>query len=231
MGGCIDISGQVFGHLTAITRSDDLIAKSGRRRVMWVCRCTCGVVKPASAHDLRAGKIKSCGCRVGAKTSFTHGHSGSGRGKTRSKEYRSWAHMRERCNNPKNKNFLLYGGRGISVCPSWDDFSVFLADMGFAPTPKHTLDRIDNSKGYGPDNCRWATQTEQVRNRRNTKTVACNGVTLPVQEWASKVGVRAGLIKDRLRLGWDPEAAIFTPAGTRFGPCHIKPLTEASSPS
>lgn len=95
---------------------------------------------------------------------------GAARSYRQTLEYRSWIGMKERCSNPKNKCYASYGGRGIRVCDRWiSDFSQFLADMGPKPSPKHSIDRIDNDGHYEPANCRWATTTQQVRNSRRTR--------------------------------------------------------------
>ena len=93
-----------------------------------------------------------------------------------SDEYRSWQAMRSRCHNPMDKEYSRYGGAGIDVCSRWDDFIIFLHDMGRKPSGAHTLDRIDSTKGYSKANCRWATREEQSRNRRTTK------ITLAIAE-------------------------------------------------
>ena len=94
----------------------------------------------------------------------THGHS-----KRRSPEYNAWSNMRQRCNNPQATGYSDYGGRGITVCSRWDSFEAFLEDMGNKPSPKHSLDRINNAGEYGPGNCRWATRLEQNRNTRSSR--------------------------------------------------------------
>lgn len=119
--------------------------------------------------------------------------------------------MRQRCNCPTAHNYKHYGGKGIKICERWNDFANFLADMGHRPSPKHSIDRIDNTKGYEPGNCRWATQAEQVRNYCRTKFVTRDGVTLCLKDWAIKLGLQYSSFTARLRKGWTFEEAIAAP--------------------
>ena len=127
------------------------------------------------------------------------------------KEYRAWRAMRARCLNPKASHFSYYGGRGVTVCPQWaasDCFPAFLKDVGPAPSPKHTLERIDNAKGYEPGNVRWATRLEQVRNRRNNVWVEFEGVRVLAIDVARRFGLWPQTVLRSLRAGKTIERAV-----------------------
>jgi hypothetical protein len=122
-----------------------------------------------------------------------------------------WNNMKARCHNPKWINYARYGGRGITVCDEWlRSFEQFYADMGDRPTPEHSIDRIDNNKGYSKENCRWATRLEQRRNQRRYVLIAFNGETLPIKEWAARLGLHRLAMAARLRK-WDVERALTQP--------------------
>ncbi|MDO9402062.1 MAG: hypothetical protein Q7T46_11545 [Polaromonas sp.] len=171
-----DLDGMIFGRLTVVGRSE--YKQPGRPGRWWVCRCSCGKDALAMTGDLTTGHKKSCGCLsvdVFKKNMVIHG-------KTNTKEFVAWRNMIQRCERPHHPQYASYGGRGIGVCERWHEAAAFLADMGEAPA-RHTLERIDNEKGYSPENCRWATHKEQLRNRRNTVWATLDGQTKSLAEW------------------------------------------------
>lgn len=146
----------------------------------------------------------------GVATTLRHGHK---RGTGESLEYRAWRSMISRCRNPKASSYALYGGRGIAVCERWSVFDRFLDDMGLKPGPSYSLDRIDNDKGYGPDNCRWVPLSEQSGNRRCCLAIVAFGETNNVAAWARKTGIGESTIRLRIKAGWSHERAVSTSAG------------------
>jgi hypothetical protein len=131
---------------------------------------------------------------------------------SRTREFRIWNLMIQRCTNPGNGNYHYYGGRGIRVCDRWrESFGDFLADIGRAPSPGHTIDRIDNDGDYEPGNCRWATQSQQARNTRANHFVTHRGRTQTVIEWCEETGIKKNCLLTRLRRGWSAEKALTAP--------------------
>ncbi len=158
-----DLTGFRSGRLVAL--EDAGAATDGRR--LWRCRCDCGIEKIIYPNSLISGRSKSCGCyrsEVSGTIRLRHGDTKSGK---RTTEIIAWRNMRDRCTNMRRIQWMNYGGRGITVCERWaSSFQNFLDDMGRKPTPKHSIDRINNDGDYEPGNCRWATAKEQRHNRR-----------------------------------------------------------------
>lgn len=150
----IEMTGMKFGRLKVIKK---LSSRNINGHVIWKCLCRCGIKIKVSGHSLRSKNTKSCGCLKIEKLT-THG-------KSYSRTYDIWAHMLQRCNNKRHKAYKYYGGRGIKVCKRWLKFENFLEDMGKKPKGL-SIDREDNDGNYDKKNCRWATSSEQARNRR-----------------------------------------------------------------
>lgn len=124
-------------------------------------------------------------------------------------EYSSWKKMRERCFSATCKDYPRYGGRGISICQRWNDFGLFLADMGARPSPSHSLGRIDNNIGYTNENCSWQTATEQARNRSTSRILSLNGESKTMAEWRDILGFNVGVLLGRVsRRNWTTERAL-----------------------
>ena len=219
MSKIIDLCGQRFGRLTVLELTP-------LRPVHFRCRCDCGAIVNVLSMLLRDGRTRSCGClrrEVTAAKMRTHGFAPSGK---RPPEYSLWLNIKQRCTNPAVAHYQDYGGRGITVCDRWRSFENFYADMGPRPDTVpgsrkrslYSLDRIDNNGPYSPENCRWATQHQQTRNKRTNRFVTYDGHTLTIKDWADRMGVDEGLIRHRLNIGWTPERAItLRPQRSRFG--------------
>jgi hypothetical protein len=123
--------------------------------------------------------------------------------------------MQTRCFNPNSIGYKNYGGRGITVCPEWvASFEAFFEYLGDRPSPKHTVERVDNNRGYEPGNVVWATKKRQARNRRSSRLVTAKGFTMTLVEWYEHTGNKPTTIAMRLARGWDPDRAVGTPPDT-----------------
>lgn len=193
------VPGARFGRLVVV----ELVPPGdGAKRTRARCRCDCGGTRLYMPLNLAGGRSTSCGClkpvRVAADACGAAG----------TPDYSIWRGMLTRCLDPLNKDYPNYGGRGITVCERWLSFANFTADMGPRPTREHSLDRRDNDRGYEPGNVRWATPTQQSRNRRGIAFVTLNGARRPVVEVAAEYGIPVSTLKHRLRRGESPEAAV-----------------------
>jgi len=203
MPKALDLSGQRFGMLVVLN-------SEGRINgcLAWRCQCDCGNSTLVPSRRLNSGHTRSCGCYQ-RTSKFKHGH---GQKENRSSEYHSWSNMISRTTNPRATNYEYYGGRGINVCDRWlESFDNFLSDMGRKP-PGSSLDRIDNSKGYSPENCRWADRKTQQSNMRNSRLYSLNGETCCINEWARRYKIPSRTLYARVtQLGFTLEEAVAIP--------------------
>lgn len=197
-----DITGQTFGRLTAI--KPDGRYKSGN--IKWLCRCECGKFTHSTSYSLAKGATKSCGCYIADKTTDRNTkHGGFG-----TRLYEIWRQMHRRCYGKNTKPYKDYGGRGISICPEWNEYDAFRDwAMSHGYQDNLTIDRIDVNGDYCPENCRWATVKEQANNRRSCHIVEHNGEKHTISEWADIYHVNQVKLWDRLsRCDWNIEIAV-----------------------
>lgn len=190
----IDLTGQIFGRLVVIGRSEN----TPRGMTKWLCKCDCGNTTTPISGNLKLGRVSSCGCirkeQLSARNTLT---------KTKHKlchtvEYKTWGAMFTRCTNKKADSYPAYGGRGISVCERWKSFDLFLEDMGKRPSDNHSIDRIDPNGNYEPSNCRWATRRDQNYNKRTTVFITHEGESKNIDQWAEIYGLPYKVILARL---------------------------------
>lgn len=201
------VVGARFGALVVVARDVE-----GERLRRALVRCDCGEIRKVYRCHLTAERTTSCGCRKSASISAKRSRHGGARHGNRAPEYGVWKGIVARCCNPSIRNFHRYGGRGITICDRWrNDFAAFLADVGERPSKEHSIDRIDNARGYEPGNCRWATRVEQASNTRANVFVSAHGESLTIATWARRAGIPAPTINRRLSRGWSPERAVSEP--------------------
>lgn len=201
-----DLTGRRFGRLMVIGRADDTAGHTA-----WMCRCDCGAVKTVLACNLKSGASKSCGCYRNKKT----GDQFRKHGMRNTRLYQTWCGMRRRSFDKNDKSYPDYGGRGIVICDEWDgNFKAFYdwsMENGYAD--ELTIDRIDNSKGYGPSNCRWATSIMQANNRSTSVFVEMHGEKRTVMEWCRLLNVNYGTAMTRRRRGLQGAELFAEPIG------------------
>lgn len=192
MGGIwTDLTGNKYGLLTVLGEG----GRTKDKMKLWRCKCNCGNEVLVSTSNLKKGHTQSCGC-LHEKVLTKHGMCNT-------RLYRIWNNVKQRCTNPKKPAYKNYGGRGITVCEEWSkdflNFYTWAMNNGYAEDLE--LDRIDNDKGYDPDNCRWVTHTENNRNKRSNHYLTYQGKTLTLKEWQEVTGIPYQEIRRRLETG------------------------------
>lgn len=196
-----------YGMLTIIKEVDPYISPTGGKHRMVLCLCECGREKILSLEKIKAGKTKSCGCLRKAPRERCPWHD-----VINTRIYTIWSNMNTRCNNRSVKAYKNYGGRGITVCEEWHRFEPFYkwaVSSGYDNSL--FLDRIDNDKGYSPENCRWVNAYVQGNNKRTNRKITYNGETHTKAEWASILNVSYKALSGRIERGWSVERAFSQP--------------------
>lgn len=197
MSKVIDLTNTSFGDLTVVARAEN----DAYKRTRWICVCKCGNITTVSGQSLRIGETTSCGCRR-----VKHGS-------CRSRLYKEWSSMKDRCRGYTPRDKRNYKDRGITFCDEWIEFEPF-RDWALANGYRDdlTLDRIDVNGNYGPSNCRWVTQKEQQNNKRNNNIISFNGKSQTLTQWARELGIKPKTLSQRINgMHWSIEKALTTP--------------------
>jgi len=201
------LTGRRFFRLKVLS----IYGRDRHRQVHWLCRCDCGSFCLPTSASLLGGYTLSCGCwgrEASTIAATTHGAKSGGKITT---EYGSYSNAKHRCTYPSMWNYCNYGGRGIEF--RFTSFEEFLEHLGRKPSPQHSLDRIDVNGHYEKGNVRWATRSEQARNRRDTPYITIDGVRKSTLEWSEIYNIRLETIRRRIRrYGWDEVRAVTTPS-------------------
>lgn len=206
----VDLTGNVYGKLTVISKEK----KKRGHKPTWLCKCECGNMVSVTGSNLQTGHTGSCGCsRKENPSQLKHGLS-------RTRIYRIWSLMKDRCNNPNSPAFANYGGRGIKVCDEWNGsveaFNQWALENGY--TDDMTIERIDVDMGYMPSNCKWIPRPEQNNNTRASRYIEYDGRTQSLASWCKEYGMPYKTVHARInRCGWDFERAITTPVDQKKG--------------
>lgn len=202
--------GRSFGRWKVVDVADS--DKTNKRR--WLCVCECGTTRVVRNAGLLNGSTQSCGC---LKIEIFADRSRN-RYSSDLPEYKVWRSMVQRCHLPTAKSYKSYGAIGITVCDRWRTgtksdtaFECFMDDMGARPSQNHSIDRINTNKGYSPNNCRWATKTQQSNNAKSNRNISFNGERLTLAEWSKRLGMSYGSLQYRLNNGWTIIEAFTTP--------------------
>lgn len=195
--------GITFGDWTLVEHASGTLKKKMR----WIMRCVCGEMRNVSLINAERGGSRNCGCkRKKTLSNVMRKH-----GLVHTPTYNSWSNMKDRCNRKACKQWNDYGGRGIKYCAKWENFSIFLKDMGVKPNGT-TLGRIDNELGYFPENCRWETRKQQNTNKRNNRFIQFDGKRMTISQWSYSLGMRDSAVGKRLKRGWSIERALTHPS-------------------
>lgn len=199
-----DLVGKRFGRLTITELAEPKTYPCGTTHRHWLCRCDCGNITIVSQSHLKTGEVKSCGClndeRIRAPR-VTNSHK---------RIHRIWKGMKDRCLNPNYHSYSRYGGRGITICDEWindsNAFEKWAVSNGYSD--EFSIDRIDNDKGYSPDNCRWVDRITQQNNTSSNLYLEYAGIKLTASEWARKLGISRDVIYERYKKGLPVEKVL-----------------------
>lgn len=186
-----DLTGKQFDYLTVLSRSDNR-GSNKKPVVMWECYCKCGNIVFVKSHSLITGHTKSCGCKK-----IKHGFS------NKERLYQTWKNMRRRCNDPNNKRYAQYGGRGITICPEWSEyinFRTWALENGYSDNL--TIDRKDVDGNYCPKNCRWADAETQANNVSRNRIIEYNGESMTMSQLAKRLNLTYSALQHRIERGW-----------------------------
>lgn len=204
----VNISNQRFGRLIAI----EPLGSDKHHSIIWKCKCDCGNIVNVDGRSLRRGMTRSCGCLahdVHLSGDIRRKHGGCG-----TRLYATWKRIKNRCNNPNSPDYQKwYGKFGITVCEEWSNSFEKFRDWSLSHGYRDdlTIDRIDYTKGYSPDNCRWVTAKEQANNKRNVSKIEYNGESHTISEWADITGLSRSILYNRICVyKWDIERALTT---------------------
>jgi hypothetical protein len=195
----------------------------------WLCQCDCGQSAQVLATNLKKGNSKSCGCSRRLSCASRMSALNLRHGDTGSKEHSTWAGIVKRATKESSHRWVSYGQRGISMCDRWLSYESFLEDMGRAPSAQHTIDRIDNDKGYSADNCRWALPIVQAQNRGTNRYTTVHGEIVTFAEAARRMGVTRSTIGKRAKKGLVFEVGYVPGGGAVAQDCFTATSSTANS--
>jgi hypothetical protein len=211
------MTGQRFGRLTVLRFAGVKWNSSS-----WLCQCDCGNTVEPLRENLTNGQTTSCGCfrrEFSRDKALTHGHTAAIDGERfETPEYATWSRIKRRCFNQNDKDYPDYGGRGITICDEWrDNFQAFFDYVGKRPSRVHSIDRFPDKDGdYRPGNVRWATPSQQARNRRTNRIVHFMGREMALAEACEIAGMKSHTVAKRMAKGWSAHRALTEPLDDRW---------------